>query len=103
MQSPSGTDKRKRLNWLEWRRCLRRGSTKVTLELGLEGCVGVYQADKKRMGISALANSVSKSKRGQNARTVWRMACSSVSWGMGNGESCGEMRLEAGSYLKELE
>lgn len=71
--------------------------------VGLEECVGVCQADKKRMGISALANIMSKSKRGQNARNVWRMACSSVSWGMGNGESCSEMRLEAGSYLKELE
>lgn len=69
----------------------------------LEGCVGVCQADKKRMGISALANSMSKSKRGQNARNVWKMAYSSVSRGMGNGESCSEMRLESGSYLKELE
>ena len=75
----------------------------MTSELGLEGCVGVCQADKKRMGISASANSMSKSKRGQNARNVWRMACSSVSWGMGNGERRGEMGLEAGSYLKELE
>lgn len=72
----------------------------MTLELGLEGCVGVRQAEKKRMGISASANSMSKSKRGQNARNVWRMACSSVSWG--NGERRGEMRLEAESYLKEL-
>lgn len=75
----------------------------MTLDLGLEGWVGVCQADKKRMGISASANSMSKSKRGQNARNVWRMACSSVSWGMGNGERCGEMKLEAGSYLKELQ
>lgn len=75
----------------------------MTLELGLEGCVGVRQADKKRMGVSASASSMSKSKRGQNARNVWRMTCSSVSWGMGNGERRGEMRLEAGSYLKELE